>query len=109
MDRRTLLARHALMIAAIVGAGALSLLGAPVGQADLAHPKTILVKFKPGIDGSSAVVNNGDDPTAITKTDVVVVELKDGETPEQGLADYGVSPEVAYAEPNTTYTGALDP
>jgi hypothetical protein len=75
MDVRASWARHALLIAVIVGAGALALLGAPAGQADLAHPKTILVKFKPGVDGSSAVVNNGDDPTAITKTDVVVVDL----------------------------------
>jgi uncharacterized membrane protein len=109
MDKRTLLTRHGLLTAVIVGAGALSLLGAPVGQADPAHPKTILVKFKPGIDGSSTVVNNGDDPTAITKTNVVVVDLKDGETLEEGLAAYGTSPEVAYAEPNATYAGALDP
>jgi subtilisin family serine protease len=108
MDIGTKAKRQTLLIAAIVGAGALTLLGAPVGQADQAQPKTILVKFKPGVDGSSAVVSNGDDPMAVTKTDVVVVDLKDGETVEQGLADYGVSPEVAYAEPNATYTAALD-
>jgi hypothetical protein len=108
MFQQALPRRHSLLRRVIITVGVLTLLGAPLGHADGAHPKTILVKFKPGVDGTSAVVNNGDDPTATTKTDVIVVELKDGETVDQGLAAYGGSSQVAYAEPNEVYTGALD-
>jgi subtilisin family serine protease len=101
--------RHTFLIALVLAGASLVLLGAPTGHAEPAQPKTILVKFVPGVDGSSAVENNGDDPAAVTKTHVVVVDLKDGETVADGLADYRTSPEVAYAEPNVTYTAALDP
>src|SRR5437870_3063171 len=109
MRRRNRLIRHALLVAlAAAGAGTLALLGAPTGRANDPPPAKILVKFQPGVDGSSAVIDKGDDPTATTKTKVIVVELKPGETADQGLADYVTTPDVAYAEPNVTYTGALD-
>src|SRR5262245_53358763 len=90
----------------ILAVAMLALLGAPAGHAG-PGPRTILVKFKHGVDGTSTVAQKGDDAAATLKTDVVVVNLKDGETVEQGLADYGMTPDVAYAEPNDAYAAAL--
>src|SRR5262249_20262486 len=72
-------------------------------------PLTILVKFKPGIDGAAAAKKKGDDPAATTKTKVVVVKLTSGKTAAQALGAYRSDPAVAYAELNTSYSGALAP
>ena len=108
MLSRVLRGRRLLLTAAVAGAGALALLGAPAGQADPSANATILVKFQPGVDGSATVTNHGDVPTTTAETGVVLVGLKPGETVGQGLMDYGASPDVVYAEPNATYTGALE-
>jgi subtilisin family serine protease len=104
------LARRAFLVAAaILAAGALALIGTPSGHADGPPAAKILVKFEPGVDGKSVVKGKGDDPAATTKTHVVEVKVKPGETTAEALAAYGADPQVAYAEPDVTYSAALDP
>jgi thermitase len=102
--------RHAFLIAAATAVVvALVLIGSPDGHAGTTPPTTILVRFRSGVDGPSAVKQKGDAPAATTKTKVVVVDLKPGETATQAIVAYRSDPSVAYAEANATYTSALDP
>ena len=102
--------RRPATVVALLALALSALLGAPAGQAGTqSSGTTILVKFHAGVDAEQAVSANGDDATATTKTRVVVVELKDGESVGDGLAAYGATPGVSYAEPNDVYTAAALP
>jgi subtilisin family serine protease len=107
LDLHVTLRRVFLVAAATAVVLAVVLIGTQEGHAGTPPPTTILVKFHAGVDGPSAVEKKGDAPAATTKTKVVVVALKPGETTAQALGDYRSDPGVAYAEPNAIYTSAL--
>ncbi len=84
--------------------GALTLSGS--GAAGGAKP-TVLVKFKPGVDGAAVVASKGDRVVGQTKTNALIVEVNSGLSASSAVAAYDGATGNEYAEQNVAVQAAL--